>query len=412
MRDFRQGGRHMTILFGHPSGNPNSHHAALAHLEAGWLEAFCVPWMPSAATIANLKRVPRLRALADRLSRRRFAPLSQAPTVQGRAGEWRRLVIRALGRGNEGLSYEANDWLMETMRRECSRPNVRALHAYEDCALLQFREARTRGQACLYDMPIGYYPAWVEREKDLMKRFADWLPSGDATARRFVRPAQKDEELELANLVLAPSEFVAETIRRFYPQKTIRIARYGVAAELWTPPRLRNNDGPLRFLFVGQCSLRKGVPLLLEAWRAAGLRDARLDLVGGWRLADGRRKLPDGVAWTGPVDRDALADLYRQADVFVFPSYFEGRALVVGEAMASGLPVITTRESGAEDLVGAATGILLDGHEREELIGALKWFAENRDQIPQLSAAARTAAEASSWSAYRASVKSAVLGYA
>jgi FkbM family methyltransferase len=54
--------RAVTVLFGHPTGNPNSHHAALAHLEAGWLEAFCVPWMPSAPELALLSRIPGLKA--------------------------------------------------------------------------------------------------------------------------------------------------------------------------------------------------------------------------------------------------------------------------------------------------------------------------------------------------------------
>ena len=44
----------MSILFGHPTGNPNSHHAALAHFEAGRLEALCVPWMPSELALGVL----------------------------------------------------------------------------------------------------------------------------------------------------------------------------------------------------------------------------------------------------------------------------------------------------------------------------------------------------------------------
>ena len=50
----RNDGTVMSILFGHPTGNPNSHNAALAHLEAGVLECFCVPWMPSTTTIDML----------------------------------------------------------------------------------------------------------------------------------------------------------------------------------------------------------------------------------------------------------------------------------------------------------------------------------------------------------------------
>src|ERR1700679_3611868 len=114
----------MTVLFGHPTGNPNSHHAALAHFEAGWLEAFCVPWMPSKTTLAWLIFLSGHSQSIARLSRRSFEQLRNAPTRQGRAGEMRRLLLRALGRRDEGLAYEANDWLMQTMARGVARSPV------------------------------------------------------------------------------------------------------------------------------------------------------------------------------------------------------------------------------------------------------------------------------------------------
>src|SRR5262245_16615453 len=134
----------MSILFGHPCGNPNSHNAALAHFEADRLVAYCVPWMPSTMTLRTLGLLPGLRTPIARLSRRSFFPLKRASLVQGRWGEVGRLFRRKIGGrwADERLSYEANDWLMRTMHRECRRPTVSAVHAYEDCALHQFEEAK------------------------------------------------------------------------------------------------------------------------------------------------------------------------------------------------------------------------------------------------------------------------------
>ena len=160
----------VTVLFGHPSGNPNSHNAALAHFEAHQLEAFCVPWMPSLLTLQLLEHVAPLRPMARRFRRRYFPALADAPKIQGRLGEMRRLIKRGFGRGDEALSYEANDWLMRTMRRECRRVSVRAVHAYEDCSLWQFQEAKRLGKACIYDMPIGYYPAWEHTQAELARK--------------------------------------------------------------------------------------------------------------------------------------------------------------------------------------------------------------------------------------------------
>lgn len=162
----------MTILIGHPTGNPNSFHAALAHFERGRLEAFCVPWMPSAAALGLLEALPPVRPLARRLARRRFEPLAHAPLLQGRSAEWLRLAKRALGLASEALSYDANDWLMRTMRAACGRPGVTAVHAYEDCSLWQFEAARRLGKACIYDMPIGYHAAWAQLRARLAHEFA------------------------------------------------------------------------------------------------------------------------------------------------------------------------------------------------------------------------------------------------
>src|SRR5207248_3404565 len=80
----------MSILFGHPTGNPNSHQAALAHFESSRLEAFCVPWFPSEAVLACLRSFPLTHTMATRLERRRFEPLAEAPKIQSRIGEIKR----------------------------------------------------------------------------------------------------------------------------------------------------------------------------------------------------------------------------------------------------------------------------------------------------------------------------------
>src|SRR5262245_35745089 len=392
----------MSILFGHPTGSPFSHHAALAHFEAGRLEAFCVPWMPSRITLCTLESLAWLRPMARRLSRRRFPPLADAPKIQGRAGELYRLLARAAGHSDDALSHQANAWLMRTMARECRRSAVTAVHSYEDCSLSQFTRAKQLGKACVYDMPIGYYPAWEETQVKLSRRYADWLPLSAQTASRYMRLEQKRKEMELADAVLAPSNFVVNTIRRLHPNKSIALAPYGVDLAAWIPPSRRTARDVMTFLFVGQCSIRKGIPLLLQAWRAAGLKQAHLRLVGSWSLAETRKKeLPPGCTWTGPVSSEQLRHIYHEADVFVFPTNFEGRALVVCEALASGLPVLTTHASGADDAIDDTCGRIVPPDDLEALVESLRWFDRNRDRLPDLGCAARRNAERCTWDSYR-----------
>jgi glycosyltransferase involved in cell wall biosynthesis len=409
------------ILFGHQTGNPNSHHAALAHFERGRLAAFVLPWFPGRTTLELLKQLPPTRTMAMRLSRRRFEHLAGAEFVQGRLSEFRRLMLRAAGNSDNRLCYEVNDWLMDTMQREVSRRDVTAIHSPEDASLRQFEEAKRRGKACVYDMPIGYYPWWDEKQKQLACDYAEWVPAGGLPSSRYVRPEQKVKEMELADLVLVACGFVEKTIREFHPDKKIALAPYGVDAGFWSPvggdetatgPRDYRTTGrrdKLRFIYAGGCSIRKGIPVLIEAWEKAKLSDAELTLVGSWQLADDRlKRLPAGVRFIGPVGPEKLRELYRESDVFVFPSFFEGFGLVILEAMACGLPVIASDRSAGPDVLDASCGRVVTAGDVEQLIETLRWFAANRGLLPQMKKAARSKAESFTWNNYREAVSNAV----
>jgi glycosyltransferase involved in cell wall biosynthesis len=399
------------ILFGHPTGAPFSHNAALAHFESKCLEAFCVPWMPTPEELVFLQRIPGLGDSVKRLERRYFPALAAAPRIEGRIGEWSRMVRRLAFGGRfatEALSYEANDWLMRTMRRESRRATVTAVHAYEDCSLWSFEEAKRLGKACIYDLPIGYYPAWERKQAELSARFADWLPPGGLPSNRFVRPEQKKREMDLADLVLVPCSFVRGTIER-YADKSATLAPYGVDLDFWRPDASVQRDASIRFIYAGQCSLRKGLPVLLDAWKRAGLKDATLDLVGTWQFTEQKlRDLPSGVNVIGPVSAAELRMRYQCSDVFVFPSFFEGFGLVILEAMACGLPVIATDATAAPDVLANDCGRIVPAGNVDALVDELRWFAAHRDLVYGMRHVARATAERHSWSDYRACVSAAV----
>src|SRR5262249_32600025 len=151
---------------------------------------------------------------------------------------------------------------------------------------------------------IGYYPAWEQTQTELARRYADWLPAGGLPSSRYVRPEQKRQEMDLADLVLVPSAFVASTIARFRSDKQLALTPYRLDTATWFRPLEGPPQEKITFLFAGPCSLRKGIPLLLEAWRAAGLKNARLQLIGSWQLAEAKkRNLPAQVKWIGPVSK-------------------------------------------------------------------------------------------------------------
>ena len=392
------------ILFGHPTGNPNSHHAALAHWEAGRLEAFCVPWFPEKWELTLLQAIPGLPSEAARLSRRRFEPLAEAPKVQGRWGEWGRMVRRKLG-GGEELSYEANDWLMRTMAKEGGNRRVKGIHCYEDCSLWQFQAGKRRGKACIYDMPIGYYGWWQKKEAALAKKYRDWLPPEGISSSQWVRPEQKRKEMELADVVMTACTFARNTIREFF-DKEVKLAPYGIDLPDLQDRKPRG-DGVFRVVCAGTASLRKGTPLLLETWRKLGWKDAELVLAGSWQLARPMEKhLPAGVRHAGQLAHGELMDLFRQGDWLILPSNFEGYGLVILEALAQGLPVLASTASGAADLPGSPAVRRFEPEDPEQLAEALIRAKEDRGK--DLRKEARRIAEGCSWEKYRGRVKEAV----
>lgn len=401
----------MSVLFGHPCGNPNSHHAALAHFERGRLEAFCVPWMPTPRELGLLDMCPGLHGLVKRLARRSFAPLLPAPRIEGKCGEWWRMAQRVAlsGASEERLANEANQWLMQTLCTHLQRPAVKAVHSYEDCSLAAFEAAKRQGKLCIYDMPIGYYAAWERTRDELNVRFADWIGESPESANRYVLPEQKRREMELADLVLAPSEIVANTFRGEF-DKRVAIARYGVDCEFWTPdPEHHRQRDTLRVVYAGHISVRKGTPLLLEAWQRAALPNAELELIGLWRLAPSRQQsLPAGVRYVGHCSPEGLREKFRHADLFVFPSFFEGFALVVYEAMACGLPVLLSDMTPAGELLDASSGRTFPSGDVDALIEALRHFSDHRDDLARMRGVARSVAESLTWTGYRTAVNQAV----
>jgi glycosyltransferase involved in cell wall biosynthesis len=403
----------MSILVGHPTGNPNSHNAAAAYFEAGLLEGFCVSWMPASKTTDVLKSFPPLRQMAERLERRQFLPLASAPKVQGKAGEFCRLLMRASGLGDVRSSDRANRWLMRTMARECRRPAVTAVHAYEDCSLWQFKAGKRLGKACVYDLPTCYYPAWEKVRAELKQRYADWVPPASPGTAHETRLEQKRQEMALADLVLVASRYVEGTIREYHPCKDVARAPYGVDTEFWAPGSMEKPSRRLRFIYAGQVSVRKGIPWLIDAWVKAELRDAELALVGSWALADGKRSsLPPGVRWIPPCSSQALRDLYRDSNIFVFPSFSDGFGLVLLEAMACGLPVIASETSAAPEIVTPDCGFVATPGDLDRLVELLRWFDRHRDDLPAMGRKARLQAARYTWGSYRHLVTQAVSKFA
>lgn len=195
------------------------------------------------------------------------------------------------------------------------------------------------------------------------------------------------------------SQLMALVAPQHWPK--LRVVHMSVDAQTYHPPtRGRTHDGPVRLLMVGRLVPQKGPSILLEAVELLRRRGVRLEatIVGAGPLADElartvqRRGLQEWITLAGPVGQDRLPKLYRGADIFVLPSFQEGLPVVLMEAMATQLPVITTQIAGVNELVrDGVHGFVVPAGRADRLAYAIEALAADPSARQAMGRAGRQA---------------------
>ncbi|MDP0499559.1 MAG: glycosyltransferase family 4 protein [Verrucomicrobiota bacterium JB022] len=218
-------------------------------------------------------------------------------------------------------------------------------------------------------------------------------------------PAERDRRLRdyaEADCILGPSDFVLESFRaRGVPTDRLLKVRYGAPAPVALKSEPEAADKPFRVLYVGQLNFRKGLRYLAQAFDRLRVPRKELWLVGPEAPPTGMEgaEWPTGTQLRGVLKGEELTAAYRAADVFVQPSLEEGLSLVVGEAMAHGLPVVASEHSGAAELLEAGrSGWLFPARGVDELTTHLETLAVDPELRRVMGeAAARRIAEVGGW---------------
>jgi alpha-maltose-1-phosphate synthase len=267
-------------------------------------------------------------------------------------------------------------------------------------SILADRAARA-GRAFILDQTIAH-PRSKKRVYELIKtQFPDW--SDDLEIRADAVGEAEDAEHRKANRIVVASSFTKETlIENGVPAEKIVLNLYGVDLHRFSLKHQPREDRLFRFVFAGLVCARKGIPLLLQAWAALQPKDAELWIVGPITpTAAARVSSHEKIRLTGKVPNADLAAIMSESDVFVFPSYFEGFALVLLEAKASGLPVITTTATAGPDITTPGEdGWIIEPGNLDALVEAMRFCLNNRDRVATMGVSARQTAERFSWDAY------------
>ncbi len=300
--------------------------------------------------------------------------------------------------------YQNLDSKVANTLKNAKKNGVTAVYAYEDGALETFLKAKELGLICIYDLPIAYWETGRKLMQEEAARLPAWAKTlGGGILDSEAKLERKRKELELADIVIGPGSFVINSLPEWSLDKIKIVSPFGspknnTAAKL----NAKNTNKPLRVLFVGSMGQRKGLGDLFEAVNM--LEDLPVELVVLGSLQAPMEFYTSQLAnftYEPGRSHDEVLKLMRTCDVFCLPSIVEGRALVMQEAMSQGLPIIITPNTGGEDLViEGETGFLVPIRSPKAIAEKIRWFVENRDQIPAMGERAARHAQVYTWDNY------------
>lgn len=207
-----------------------------------------------------------------------------------------------------------------------------------------------------------------------------------------------------AGAVVANSGGLRELALKFMPEMAIQVIPNGVDTKRFCPPQEKMPSVQPKLLAVGRLIRRKRIDVLLEAMAhltAMGV-DAQLSVVGGGNLLEAlqlkaeRLEIAGHVNFFGAVPAEEMPEIYRDHDVFVMSSAHEGMSNAMLEAMAAGLPLVTTPCEGVQELFDG-NGIVVEQSDPVSLAAAIKSMLADGEKYVVMSHASRCQAEKFSW---------------
>ncbi|MBM4285847.1 MAG: glycosyltransferase family 4 protein [Deltaproteobacteria bacterium] len=237
----------------------------------------------------------------------------------------------------------------------------------------------------------------------LAEEFARWgAPAPDGFPEWVL--ARETGEYQAADAVVVPSQFARRTfVDRGVSEEKVFVCPYGVELSLFRP--FPKADRTFRVLFVGAFSIRKGIGYLFEAVRPL-VPQGRVEvwLIGGPSPEAGEilARHQELFINKGFHPRKDLAPLYSQGSVLVLPSVEEGFGLVQAQALACGVPVIATHNTGAEDLfTDGVEGFIVPPRDPLAIREKLEWLLDHPLEHEKMRAAAlQRVRELGGWEQY------------
>lgn len=405
------------FLFGTNSYNAHAQQMALALDEAGALAAYVTSGVDSYRTPFG-RAVRRLAAAVPGVDRElsRRAPLPIDPDRIRSRWLWELARVAA---SRAGISeqivdriWERQEWSLDrACARQMQRDDIDGFIGVEHGALAALGAARRAGKPAIVTFMSPHHAAY---ERWVQPEYATF-PELDTESRRALsalaigRDARRDREARLADWVVTGSYFTTRSL----VDAGISIDKI-LTVPLAGPPAVDDSRLPatppptFKVVYVGGISVAKGAHYLLSAWKTLAPGNAELHCYGRmllpehvWRAA---KSGPGGesITFHGSIPARELPNVYLTASLLVLPTLYDGYGLVVSEALAHGLPVITTTNAGSADAIDEGrTGFVIAPADDDALTATLQYCIAHPREIFAMRKAALTAARQRTWKVFR-----------
>jgi starch synthase len=306
--------------------------------------------------------------------------LDAVPARMIRAYPWLEISAwnqKRKGELNNNVFFERNRKFQQAIPKK-SLQKADAVIGFDTSSFVLVDRVHALDKRFFLEQTIGHPASAVKLSRQLADQFPGWENSWIEKPQRDID--NEKHEHEQADIIVVPSQFVKNTlIENGIDRSKILVNPFGTDTRVFFPAQKYPSPDPLIFLFVGSISVRKGIPLLLKAWEQLNPAHAELWIAGSGKIPELQMKtLLPSIKLLGRINRIDMPPLLRKAHVFVFPSYFEGLAIAQLEAAASGLPIIGTTASGANEIVEEGkTGFIIQPGDLAQLVSAMDKFLKD-----------------------------------
>lgn len=410
-----------SIIIAHP-GKQHSFHTAIGVKKTGFRMQYCTTVYDKPGSLTHFIKRFLSKNDSEKANTRRNSEIKDSEVCQ--ILEWYGLYQLFMMRRNiSGDRYnKINDSLNvkfgHRVAKLAKKTHVDAVISYDNNSMTLFSDLKRMSPETIRILDVSaanriYMKEIYKSDLQLSPDFADKLKEECPIIESEKVCERVQKEIELSQYFLVGSSFVKKSLEYSgVKSEQIYICPYGVDTSKFYRKalKIRTESEPIRFVFVGGTKQLKGLSYMLQAFQKVDHTKATFTIIGADNLYEKlKEKYAKDVNFAGMILHDKMPEVLQDYDVMVFPSLGEGFSLSMVEAMACGLPVISSTNTGANDFIeNSKNGFIVPIQDTDALVDKMQWFIKHHEEIPRMGKNAIKTASALTWDNYHKKVAAAI----